>query len=200
MIVSGSGWKAAAAVAVLAAQVGLAACGGLEGADVRADYPSDNSATTGTYDNKPYGNIRDESLFGDGGIVLFGGPDYDAARAAETGGGAGIGVNAWLWRASLDTLSFMPFTSADPFGGVIITDWYAPPGAPGERYKATAFILERALRADGVRVSVFRQVSDDGANWRDAPVGESLAADLEDTILTRARQLRIRATAATAGG
>ena len=180
--------------AALAAGFGLAACG--DGVDVKTDYPSDNSATTGTYDPKPYSNVRDEHLFGGDGIVLFGGPDYDAARAG--GGGGGIGVNAYLWRATLDTLSFMPLASADPFGGVVITDWYMPPGSPDERFKATAYILERTLRADGVRIAVFRQVADESAGWRDAQVGEGLGTDLENTILTRARQLRVRAAAAAA--
>ena len=112
--------------------------------------------------------------------------------------GGGIGVNAYLWRATLDTLSFMPLSSADPFGGVVITDWYTPPASPDERFKATAYILERTLRADGVRVAVFRQVAADGAGWRDAEVGETLGTDLENTILTRARQLRVRAAAADA--
>ncbi len=195
MTISKTVWTPVRVAAVLVACLGTSACGGLDDVDVKADYPSDSSATTGTYDHSVFRNVREESLLGGDGIVLFGGAEYDAARAAEAGRGAGIGVNAWLWRASLDTLSFMPLASADPFGGVIITDWYAPPENPDERFKATAFILERALRADGVRVSVFRQVSDDGGNWRDAPVGETMAGDLENTILTRARQLRIRAGA-----
>lgn len=187
--------RMAAGAAALAAGLGLAGCGG-DDVDVRAEYPSDDSATTGTYDPKPYSNVRSEHLLGGDGIVLFGGPDYEAAQAAA--GGAGIGVNAYLWRATLDTLSFMPLASADPFGGVVITDWYTPPASPDERFKATAYILERTLRADGVRVAVFRQVAEDGAGWRDAKVGETLGTDLENTILTRARQLRVRAAAAAA--
>ncbi len=107
-------------------------------------------------------------------------------------GGAVLGVNSFLWRASLDTLSFLPLSSADPFGGVIITDWYAPPESPNERFKVTAYILDRSLRADGVRVSVFRQVQESPGNWIDAPVDQSMGVDLENTILTRARQLKIR--------
>ena len=107
-------------------------------------------------------------------------------------GGATIGVNKFLWRASLDTLSFLPLSSADPFGGVIITDWYAPPESPDERFKVTAYILDRSLRADGVRVSVFRQIQRSPGNWIDAPVDQSMGVDLENTILTRARQLKIR--------
>ncbi|MDP6954152.1 MAG: DUF3576 domain-containing protein [Alphaproteobacteria bacterium] len=161
--------------------------------DIKADYPSDNEESWGTYSNNPGSSIREQSLLGGDGIVLLGGPDYNP-DAGRSGGGAGIGVNSFLWRASLDTLSFLPLNSADPFGGVIITDWYTPPQTPNERFKVSAFILDRSLRADGVRVSVFRQ--EQGANgWLDAPVAESMSTDLENAILTRARQLRIRTLA-----
>ena len=170
--------------------VGLVACG-TDNPNIKAEYPSDTEDGWGTYSNTGQPGIREESLLGDDGLVLFGGPDYNPDQG---GGGGGIGVNSFLWRASLDTMSFMPLTSADPFGGVIITDWYAPPQTPGERFKVTTFILDRSLRADGVRVSVFRQTQQSNG-WIDAPVGENMASDLENTILTRARQLRIRTLA-----
>ena len=113
-----------------------------------------------------------------------------SANAVLGGGGAGIGVNSYLWRASLDTIAFMPLSSADPFGGVIITDWHSPEGARQERFKMNVFILVRSLRADGVRVSIFRQVQDRGGVWRDAGVPVQTASRIEDAILTRARQLR----------
>ncbi len=119
-------------------------------------------------------------------IYLFGGPDKKAPE-----GGSGIGVNSFLWRASLDTMSFMPLVSADPFGGVIITDWFAPPEVPGERFKVTVYILGRDLRADGVRASVFRQRRDAGGDWIDATIEARTRVELEDAILTRARQLRV---------
>ena len=112
------------------------------------------------------------------------------ANATLGGGGAGIGVNSYLWRASLDTIAFMPLSSADPFGGVIITDWHSPEGILQERFKMNVFILVRSLRADGVRVSIFRQVQDRGGTWRDADVPVQTASRIEDAILTRARQLR----------
>ncbi len=102
--------------------------------------------------------------------------------------GSNMGVNAFLWRGSLDTLSFMPLVSADPFGGVIITDWYTPTGVTGERFKATVYILGRQLRADGLRVSIFRQIND-GGGWQDAPVAPSTDTEIEDKILFRAREL-----------
>src|SRR5450432_4696704 len=79
-----------------------------------------------------------------------------AARAAPAGA---IGVNGYLWRATLDTLAFMPLVSADPYGGVVITDWYANPEKPDERFKATVYILDSRLRADGLNVTVYKEVS-----------------------------------------
>lgn len=106
----------------------------------------------------------------------------------------GIAVNGYLWRASLDTISFFPMAQVDAHGGVIITEWYALPETPAERYKMTVYILNRELRADGVRVSLFKQVQS-GVNWVDAPVSEGAAAKIENSILTRARQLRINSQA-----
>ncbi len=125
------------------------------------------------------------SIFGPGGLT-FGG-DSEAQQQDQ---GGGIGVNSFLWRASLDTVSFMPLASADPFGGVIITDWYSPPQSPEERFKINVYILGRTLRADGVRAAVFRQ-RQGGSGWIDAPVSSTTATELENAILTRARQLRI---------
>ena len=104
---------------------------------------------------------------------------------------AGIGVNTYLWRASLDTLAFMPLASADPFGGVIITDWYVNPEKPDERFKATVYILDTRLRADGLNVTVFKQTKDAAGAWVDAPVAGQTDTDIENAILTRARQLRL---------
>ena len=113
----------------------------------------------------------------------------------NTEDGATLAVNAYLWRGALDTLAFMPLASADPYGGVIVTDWYSPPTTAGERFKATAFILGRQLRADGVRLQIFRQVRD-GAAWTDAPVNPATAVDIENKVLARARELRSAAAAA----
>lgn len=129
-----------------------------------------------------YGSI----LGGEGGVDLLG---TKRRTDAEQQGG-GLGVNSFLWRASLDTLAFMPIASADPFGGVILTDWFSPADAPNDRFKVNIYILDRQLRADALKVSVFRQKRD-GASWRDGGVGAETAGSLEDTILTRARQLRL---------
>jgi hypothetical protein len=105
---------------------------------------------------------------------------------------AGLAVNKYLWRAALETFQFMPLLSEDPFGGVIVTDWYAPPSSGGERFKATVYILGRQLRSDGVKVALFRQVQQGGA-WADAPVNPATATDIENKVLARARELRAQA-------
>ena len=114
-----------------------------------------------------------------------------AARKAAAQNQAEIGVNAYLWRATLDTLAFMPLVSADPYGGVVITDWYTNPEKPDERFKATVYILDTRLRADGLNVTVFKQGKDNAGNWVDSPVARQTDVDIENSILTRARQLRL---------
>ncbi|PZU12716.1 MAG: DUF3576 domain-containing protein [Sphingobium sp.] len=105
-----------------------------------------------------------------------------------------IGVNAYLWRAALDTLSFMPMVQTDSNGGVIVTDWYANPNTPGERMKVTVSVLDQDLRADAVRVAASRQVNQNG-QWIDAPVKAATTQKLEEIILTKARDLRRSAIA-----
>jgi alpha-beta hydrolase superfamily lysophospholipase len=100
-----------------------------------------------------------------------------------------IGVNSYLWRAAVDTLSFAPLITADSNGGVIVTDWYAKPDTPGERVKLTVSIIDQDLRADALRVAASRQVNQNGV-WVDAPVSAATVQKLEDIILTRARDLR----------
>ncbi|KAA5610381.1 DUF3576 domain-containing protein [Rhodovastum atsumiense] len=141
------------------------------------------------YNDPRYTGPGQGRAFGSDGLILFGG----RSKTPSEEGGSGLGVNAYLWRAALDTLSFMPLASADPFGGVIITDWYQPPSAPGERFKATAYILGRQLRADAVRIAVFRQVQE-GGQWVDAPVSAVTTSDIENKVLARARELRTQAT------
>jgi hypothetical protein len=118
--------------------------------------------------------------------------DTNAGTTAISGdsGRITLGVNSYLWHATLDTLAFMPLASADPYGGVIITDWYSAPQSPDERMKLTIYILDRRLRADGIRVAVFRQIRA-ATGWADAQVNPDTATKLEDAILTRARELRL---------
>ncbi|MHA6718536.1 DUF3576 domain-containing protein [Sphingomonas sp. RS6] len=117
-------------------------------------------------------------------------PEADLAASKVTT----IGVNAYLWRASLDTLSFMPLLQADSNGGVIITDWYVNPNTPAERMKVTVTVLDQDLRADALRVAALREVNRNGA-WVAAPVQAATVQKLEDIILTHARDLRRAAVA-----
>ncbi|NNC71711.1 MAG: DUF3576 domain-containing protein [Sphingomonadaceae bacterium] len=100
-----------------------------------------------------------------------------------------IGVNSYLWRAALDTVSFMPLAQTDSSGGVIVTDWYANPAAPTERMKLTITILDQDLRADALAVAASRQLYN-GSQWLEAPVQAATVQRLEEIILTRARELR----------
>ncbi|MGB0921427.1 MAG: DUF3576 domain-containing protein [Alphaproteobacteria bacterium] len=183
----------------------LAACSGLQG---DASYPT----RTGKDRHDPTGGggvgKQEKSgggLFGDLSWTIGGDDEADSGstitetregnrlfkrNSAPTVAATGLGVNAYLWRASLDTVSFMPLQSADPVGGVVITDWYADPQSPRERFKLTVYILDKNLRADGVRVAAFRQARQ-GGEWLDAAVNPDVAIKLENAILVRARQLKV---------
>ncbi|MEQ8178335.1 MAG: DUF3576 domain-containing protein [Amphiplicatus sp.] len=106
-------------------------------------------------------------------------------------GGEAATVNRYLWAASLETLDFLPVQSADPIAGLILTDWYQNPEAPDEKFKVNVYILDSSLRADALRVSVFRQERAETDGWRDASVNPATAREIENAILTRARQLRL---------
>ena len=154
-----------------ACAIGLAACGS---DDTMSAAASNTTTSTGNTGILSY-------------VWPFGGDDDTADNSPQ------LGVNGFLWRASLDTLNFMPLASADPVGGVIISDWYAAPDKPDEHMKVTIYILDKRLRADAVKVSVFRQVR--GANgWTDAQVNPDTGVKLENAILARARELHLAAT------
>jgi hypothetical protein len=165
---------------LLLAVLALAACGRGKNPEFTVYDPKDQRQ------RDQYGTVT-----GQDGFTIFG---QGSRRRAEAegggGGGGGIGVNAYIWRGALETINFMPLASADPFGGLIISDWYQPPERPDERLKLHVLILDRALRADAVKVSVFRQTRS-GEGWVDAPVDPQTATALEDKILTKARELRI---------
>lgn len=134
---------------------------------------------------------RDSAQSEEGGLLgllpNFGSGGEAVSEQSE----AGIGVNSYLWRASLDVLSFMPLSEVDPFGGVIITDWYANPELPTERFRATVYILDTRLRADALSVQIFKQVAAEDGRWVDAAVDPATRIQIENAVLTRARQLRI---------
>ena len=163
--------------------IGLVGCTG-DDVEVPQGYRTDNNERT----RDQYGTVwgEGETLF-QRGTGRFANED-----GADGGSYAGIGVNAYLWRAALETLNFLPLVQADPFGGVIITDWYSPERRD-ERFKLNVYILDTELRADGVKVAVFRQTSGDNG-WQDVSLADpETATKIEDSILTRARELRIAA-------
>jgi hypothetical protein len=165
--------------AALFAVLAVAACSSSKPNPTAPDYQGIGSGSAGDPSVSRMGGEDSGTIFGTG----------KSKDASGSGMGSGLGVNAFLWRGALDTIAFMPLTSADPFGGVIITDWYSPPGTTGERFKATIYILSRDLRSDGVRVNIFRQVLQSG-QWVDATVSESTTGDIENKVLARARRMR----------
>jgi len=177
-------WRVAAVLSGVAGALLIAGCG----LDSQPDYlvATEDSSQPYVYESE----LKQDSIFGEGGFDLL-----DTLGSGGSGrgggGGAGLGVNSYLWRATLDTIAFMPLTSADPFGGVIITDWYTPPETPRERFKMSVYILGRELRADGVKVAVFHQRAAGTGAWVDSAIGSGTAINLENQILARARQLRI---------
>jgi len=175
---------------IVVAALGLAACGYGQPTDFTVFSPKDQRM------RDRYGTFQ-----GTDGINIFSTGDKATAglnSAGDPGGGGGgsIGVNAYLWRGALQTVSFMPLASADPFTGVIITDWYTPPQTPDQRVKLNILVMDRSLRADAVKVSTFRQTNSGGA-WQDAVVDPQTNVELEDKILTKARELRIASTEAS---
>ena len=159
----------------------VSACSGAPKGEAKYPTGLDRASTGGDIYAKP------KSIFGSEGLAIFG-----KSKKKADDGSSGIGVNSFLWRASLDTVSFMPLASVDPFGGVIITDWYTAAEKPNERFKVNIFISEKQLTSTGVNVKVFRQ-SNNGGSWVDSNVADDTASQMEDAILTRARQLRVAA-------
>ena len=160
---------------VVAGLLSLSACGGVQTA-----APAVNNYETGT--------IGTSAANSTGALLTIG-------QGISAGGGAtsNVQVNAFLWRATLDTLAFMPLASADPFGGVVITDWYSPPAAPNTRFKANAYILSKNLTASAIQVSVFEQAQQDG-QWVDVQADPAIASGLENRILARAADLQAAAS------
>ena len=169
--------SARAAMALVSTLLTLSACGLT--ADETTTYPKSEE------DRRKEARGK---LTGDEGLVVSGA----GSEKEKDAGKNPLGVNSFLWRATLDTLSFLPITAADPFGGTILTDWYEDPEALGERFKVNVLILDRQLRADSLKISTFRQKKDNKGNWADAPTDAKLGRKLEDTVLSRAREIRVK--------
>ena len=151
-------------------------CLGLVGCDLGGDanYPVARQKHQGA----PH-SPQSASVFGAGGIE-------GSISATQNGR---VGVDNRLWRAVLETVSFMPLVSADATSGVVITDWYSAPNAPNQRQKVNVYVLGRELRSDSLRVSVFRQQRGSDGTWTDAPSAGDVATEFENEILTRAQQI-----------
>lgn len=182
--------KHSIALGVVLATLSLVACEGVA-VEEPEPYVTDQEDRIRAKSGTIHGN--------DKGFVLYSDRDQndepgDVAPASDDGAPVttnGVSAsNPFLWQASLESLDFMPLAQADSGGGVIISDWYAPPETPDERFKVTVYILDQVLRADALKVSVFRQTSGENG-WVDAEVDKATAASLEDNILKRARELRL---------
>ena len=156
----------------------LSAC-----AYIETSYPEKIHKNAPAVFRVPGEDLQQDSVLGTEGFTLFSG--FRKRKKENTN----IGVNSFLWRAALDTTAFMPMHSADPFGGVIITDWYALPENPQERFKMNVYILSQELRSDGLKVSAFRQILQPNGEWQSAFLHAN--TELENAILTRARHLRM---------
>ncbi|MFQ5565799.1 MAG: DUF3576 domain-containing protein [Paracoccaceae bacterium] len=183
---AGIPFKTAARLAAIAAVAGLAsACGD-------GNYAADDPVGPRPGPKRQYDPAYDESIFGEGGVAIG---NLRSGRASGVLGGgdekARLPVNKYLWQGALDTLSFLPLASSDPFTGVIATEWGSTPEAPGERFKVTAYILNPGLTAAALKVAVYRELRNEEGIWTPAPVSADTARQLEDAILSRARQIRI---------
>lgn len=175
--------RALKATLALALAAGIAGCSGHYGAtEKEASGPQSGPKRQQIDENG--------SVFGDGGLSLSGLRDGSFFGFEGERGGS-LPVNKYLWQASLDTLSFLPLNSTDPFTGVIATDWGSTPDAPGERFKVTAYVLNPNLAASSLRVAVYREARNEEGLWVPAAVSPDTALKLEDAILVRARQIRV---------
>ena len=153
---------------------------------VRAPIPEDIIMKRERERREAAGTDEDESFVGN----IF--KDFGFGNKGASGGGGGIGVNTHLWKATLDTLSFMPLLSADPFGGVIITDWHSNSEVSKEKFKIVAYILGKELRVNAIKVAVFKKIKNENGNWVDKKSNKTLQNKVEDAILTKARKYKIQ--------
>lgn len=169
--------KLAAAAAVV---FSVSACGALDFGEVEGVERT--KITEPETDNNNLGTAGNGRLFGD---------SFSLGSLSDEAAGAQLPVNKHIWRSTLETLSFLPLSSTDPYGGVIVTDWAPAPANPDERIKVTAFISSAEFKPQALKVVVNRQQKDERGSWVAAPVANDTGRKLEDAILTRARQIRI---------
>jgi len=184
-IFAGKVFKTSARLAAMATVAGLAsACGG-------GNYAAKDPVGPKPGPQKKYNPDYDQSVFGEGGLSTSNLRSGRGGIFDNSDEKARLPVNKYLWQGALDTLSFLPLASSDPFTGVIATEWGSTPEAPGERFKVTAYILNPGLTAAALKVAVYREVLSDAGLWTPAPVSADTGRQLEDAILARARQIRI---------
>lgn len=171
----------------------VAACSGNYAADEDFRTPAPNVGQNAEGD-------PDDTLFGEGGLTIGSIVDGSVFGGGEEGEGGSMPVNRFLWQASLDTLSFLPLDSTDPFTGVISTEWATTPENPAQRFKVTAYVLSHELQASSLRVAVFREDRVEDGVWVPRAVSAETVTRLEDAILTRARQVRIASVEAENAG
>ena len=141
-------------------------------------------------------SAKDEINYNAGGGKLFGDISLDSIMGEKnTGDALGLAVNATLWQSTLDIISFLPLSSADPFTGIIITDWYSSPGYPEERYKLNVRLIGKELRSDAVKVAIFKERREATGGWISVDADPKSARKLEDSILNRAREIRSNSAA-----
>ncbi len=177
--------RGAAALGLVALAAVTSGCG-----ENLAAAPEDRAQPSPNVGREARGNPED-TVFGEGGVTINNALDGSLFGEDEGPGGGALPVNRYLWQASLDTLSFMPLASTDPFTGVIATEWATTPENPDQRFKVSAYILSHELQASSLRVAVFREDRTEDGVWVPRPVSTETVTRLENAILTRSRQIRI---------
>lgn len=144
----------------------------------KPDLGKGNKSSRERREDKTRGHLLNEPLF-------------STASSNKRNETSGIGVNTYLWKASMEILSFLPKKTVDPFGGNIITEWYSFPEAPNERLKIEVIIVGRTLSSEGVKVSIFREKKTSKGDWITAAVDSDTPLKFEETILSRAREIKV---------
>ena len=157
----------------------LSACGGLKSERNYKDYHPDVGEDRRNAKMKSIITQNDEP------IVIYG-----DKKNSQNSNGSGM-AGSYLWKAALESISFMPLVSSDSNGGAIITDWYADPSTPNEQFKFNIFILSSELQVTSIKVTAFKQVRQNGS-WHSAHVSKDLAKNIEENILKKAIALRVK--------
>ena len=132
-------------------------------------------------------------LFGKGGISLGGIIAGDNQEQNASAGVIAMSVNPFLWKGALETVDFMPLSSADQIGGTIITDWYSTSANPNERCKLNIFISGKRLNTENLRVASFCQEFKD-PSWINKKIDQENNIKIENDILNKAKKLKLQSS------